>query len=132
MATVPLNKKGDTSAAIFDSILHKSPIPAVRLNDETPADLEHIINRAIEKDRNLRYQHASDMRAALQRLKRDTDSGRSAAIPSATEVFEPESSASLSAKSSSKQRAVSSEVKERAANAPRSAGIVPAPGILIP
>src|SRR5262249_11842093 len=91
MATGRLPFKGDTSAAIFDSTLHKPPTPAVRLNDETPADLEHIINRAIEKDRNLRYQHASDMRAALQRLKRDTDSGRSAAIPSATEVFEPES-----------------------------------------
>jgi eukaryotic-like serine/threonine-protein kinase len=81
MATGRLPFKGDTSAAIFDSILHKSPIPAVRLNGETPAELEHIINRAIEKDRNLRYQHASDMRAELQRLRRDTDSGRSAAVP---------------------------------------------------
>jgi len=85
MATGRLPFKGDTSAAIFDSILHKSPVPAVRLNDEVPADLEHIINRAIEKDRNLRYQHASDMRAELQRLKRDTDSGRSAVVPAAEE-----------------------------------------------
>jgi serine/threonine protein kinase len=68
MATGRLPFKGDTSAAIFDSVLHKSPVPAVRLNQEVPADLEHLINRAIEKDRHLRYQHASDMRAELQRL----------------------------------------------------------------
>jgi serine/threonine protein kinase/Flp pilus assembly protein TadD len=109
MATGRLPFKGDTSAAIFDSILHKAPVPAVRLNDETPADLEHIINRAIEKDRNLRYQHASDMRAELQRLKRDTDSGRSAAIPSATEDLEPDSTPPLPPKPSSGwQKAASS------------------------
>ncbi len=86
MATGRLPFKGDTSAAIFDSILHKSPVPAVRLNEEVPLDLEHIINRAIEKDRNLRYQHASDMRAELQRLKRDTDSGRSAIVSTAEDL----------------------------------------------
>jgi serine/threonine protein kinase/tetratricopeptide (TPR) repeat protein len=91
MATGRLPFKGDTSAAIFDSILHKAPTPAVRLNDETPADLEHVINRAIEKDRNLRYQHASDMRAELQRLQRDTDSGRSAAVPAIAEEDAPQS-----------------------------------------
>ena len=90
MATGRLPFKGDTSAAIVDSILHKAPISAVRLNDETPADLEHIINHAIEKDRNLRYQHASDMRAELQRLKRDTGSARSAAVLAAEEA-EPQS-----------------------------------------
>jgi eukaryotic-like serine/threonine-protein kinase len=76
MATGTLPFKGDTSAAIFDSILHRSPVSPVRLNSEIPAELEHVISRALEKDRNLRYQHASDMRAELQRLKRDTDSGR--------------------------------------------------------
>jgi serine/threonine protein kinase/tetratricopeptide (TPR) repeat protein len=84
MATGRLPFKGDTSAAIFDSILHKAPTPAVRLNDEIPPDLEHIIARAIEKDRNLRYQHASDLRAELQRLKRDTDSGRSGIVSPAS------------------------------------------------
>jgi eukaryotic-like serine/threonine-protein kinase len=74
MATGFLPFKGDSSGAIFDSILHKTPIVAVRLNSEVPSELEHIISRALEKDRNLRYQHASDMRAELKRLKRGTDS----------------------------------------------------------
>jgi len=68
---------GDSSGAIFDAILHKVPVETVRLNTEVPADLEHIIGRALEKDRNLRYQHASDLRAELLRLKRQTDSGSS-------------------------------------------------------
>ena len=77
--------KGDSSGAIFDAILHKIPVGTVRLNTEVPAELEHIIGRALEKDRNLRYQHASDMRAELQRLKRQTDSSSSIA-PSAREL----------------------------------------------
>jgi TolB-like protein len=71
--------KGDTSGAIFDAILHQTPVAPVRLNREVPAELERIINKALEKDRDLRYQHASDMRTDLERLKRDTESGRSAA-----------------------------------------------------
>jgi serine/threonine protein kinase len=132
MATGRLPFKGDTSAAIFDSILHKAPIPAVRLNDDVPADLEHIINRAIEKDRNLRYQHASDMSAELQRLKRDTDSGRSAVVASVAEEPSPDTTSSVPARSSSsKQKAGSSAVQARVANAPRSASILPTPRILI-
>jgi eukaryotic-like serine/threonine-protein kinase len=75
MATGSLPFRGETPGVIFNAILERSPIPAVRLNPDLPADLERIINRALEKDRNLRYQHASDMRAELQRLKRDAASG---------------------------------------------------------
>jgi len=79
MATGTLPFRGDTSAAVFNAILERPPIAAVRLNPDIPSKLEDIINKALEKDRNLRYQHAADLRADLQRLKRDTDSGRSAA-----------------------------------------------------
>jgi serine/threonine protein kinase/tetratricopeptide (TPR) repeat protein len=79
MATGVLPFRGDTSAVIFEGILNRMPVPPVRLNPEVPAKLEEIISKALEKDRDLRYQNASDIRADLKRLKRDTDSGRSAA-----------------------------------------------------
>jgi serine/threonine protein kinase/Tfp pilus assembly protein PilF len=67
---------GNSSAEIFDAILNHAPVAPVRLNAEIPADLERILNKALEKDLALRYQHASDIRTDLQRLKRDSDSGR--------------------------------------------------------
>ena len=70
-----------TSALIFEAILNRAPTSPVRLNPECPAELERIINKALEKDRETRYQTASDLRADLKRLKRDTESGRSAAVP---------------------------------------------------
>jgi serine/threonine protein kinase len=76
MATGALPFRGDTSALIFKAILDGTPTSAVRLNPDLSADLERVINRALEKDRNLRYQHASEIRAELQRLRRDTDSGK--------------------------------------------------------
>jgi serine/threonine protein kinase/Tfp pilus assembly protein PilF len=80
MATGVLPFRGDTSALIFHSILERAPTSPVRLNPDLPAKLEEIINKGLEKDRNLRYQHASDMRTDLKRLKRDTESGHSAVL----------------------------------------------------
>jgi eukaryotic-like serine/threonine-protein kinase len=91
MATGKQTFSGNSSAEVFDAILNRTPVAPVRLNPAVAPKLEDIITRALEKDPNLRYQHASDMRADLQRLKRDTESGRSAV---ASEIAGPASSAS--------------------------------------
>jgi serine/threonine protein kinase/tetratricopeptide (TPR) repeat protein len=82
MSTGMLPFRGDTSALIFHAILDRAPIPLARLNPDLPPKLEDIITKALEKDRNLRYQHAGDIRADLQRLKRDTETGRAVAASS--------------------------------------------------
>jgi serine/threonine protein kinase/tetratricopeptide (TPR) repeat protein len=84
MATGDLPFHGESSAMICEAIVNRTPVAVVRLNHDVPAELERIINRALEKDRNLRYQSAADMRSELQRLKRDTETGRFAAASSGT------------------------------------------------
>ena len=91
MATGTLPFYGESSGVIFKAILDSDPPPAIRFNRDLPAKLEDIINRALEKDRDLRYQHASEMRAELQRLKRDTDTGRVRAASSGTVAAAQES-----------------------------------------
>jgi serine/threonine protein kinase len=86
MGTGALPFRGDTSGVVFDGILNREPIAPVRLNPDLPARLEEIINRALEKDRNLRYQNASDLRVELQRVKRDSTSGHSHKNVSAAEA----------------------------------------------
>jgi len=83
MCTGTLPFRGDTSGVIFESILNRTPAPVVRLNPDTPSKLEEIISKCLEKDRNLRYQHASDIRTDLQRLKRDTESAKAVSTGSA-------------------------------------------------
>jgi serine/threonine protein kinase len=96
MATGMLPFRGETSGVIQREILDSAPVPAVRMNPDVPAELERIINKALEKDRDLRYQHAADMRADLKRLKRETESSRAAAPTRTDAAAGSSSSAAIS------------------------------------
>ena len=91
MCTGDLAFHGESSAVICEAIMNRAPVAVVRLNHDVPPKLEDIINKALEKDRNLRYQHASEMRTDLQRLKRDTEMGRAIAASSGTVAAAQES-----------------------------------------
>jgi serine/threonine protein kinase/tetratricopeptide (TPR) repeat protein len=119
MATGQLPFRGESTATIFDAILNRAPVPAVRLNPDLPPKLEDIINRALEKDRELRYQGAAEMRSELMRLKRDTDSGRSASASSG--------SAPLAYDTGSHHTPTAPPVSAIVAQAPSSQTGVPAP-----
>jgi eukaryotic-like serine/threonine-protein kinase len=91
MATGAVPFRGDTTAVIFEAILNRAPRPAVQLNPDVPVRLEEIIGKALEKDRDLRYQHASEIRSDLKRLQRDSGSGRGAAVSTASSSGETQS-----------------------------------------
>ena len=95
MATGQLPFSGNTSAVIFNAILERDPVPAAQLNPQIPSRLQEIIDKLLEKDRDLRYQSAADLRGDLKRLKRDTETGRKMAQPvsaPSVAVTAPESS----------------------------------------
>ena len=85
MATGRMAFPGKTAAVIHDAILNRAPTPLARVNPDLPPELERIVNKALEKDRKLRYQSAAEIRTDLQRLKRDSDSGRAVATAAETE-----------------------------------------------
>jgi serine/threonine protein kinase/Flp pilus assembly protein TadD len=124
MATGALPFRGETSGVIFDGIMNRAPVAPVRLNPDLPPKLEDIINRALEKDPEMRYQHASDIKSELLRLKRDLESGKTAAREYASEDRGLESRApspAASSGSSGRSRADIAEASHASASNGRSA-----------
>jgi serine/threonine protein kinase len=110
MGTGQLPFRGDTSGLVFEGILNRTPTPPLRINPDLPAKFEEIVQKGLEKDRNLRYQHAADMRTDLQRLKRDLDSKRSASVSETEYVSATASSRSIPAQSTATHASGSSKV----------------------
>lgn len=110
MVTGKLPFRGSSTGLVFDAILNRAPVAPVRLNPDLPVALEEIINKALEKDVDLRYQHASDMRADLKRLKRDSDSSRAHASSSGTHAVISEEAAAAGGRRFSKRARVLSGV----------------------
>src|ERR1035438_2535285 len=122
MSTGLIPFRGETSAVIFQAILDRAPTSPIRLNPDLPPTDEDIINKALEKDRNLRYQHAADIRADLQRLKRDTDTGRAVAASSGSTTAVPDSGSRPAAQQT---QPISSSSAVAAASSSSSAAVVP-------
>ena len=127
MATGRQAFPGETSAIIFNAILSRAPTSPVRLNPEVPPKLEEIINKALEKDRELRYQHAADIRSDLKRLKRDTDSGRAPVAASGEEARVSSRTAAVAPASGAAASAAASGTAAATAVPPSEAAVAAAP-----